>query len=226
MRKKRKQKKRYSRIFCGLLGIFTIIAVTYFQLRPAVENAAAYHVNIFATRILNNAILEELSNQGLSYGELIRLSRNQSGEIVAIESDMAEINRLKANVTLSVVDALEDMGTARLFVPLGTLFGNEITSGRGPIVEILVYPIGFVQTDLYSQFTEAGINQTMHQIMLGTSVRMRAIIPGYTIQTEITTSYTVAETIIVGNIPDAYTRISLGAAPVIAHVGGIENPPQ
>jgi len=132
---------------------------------------------------------------------------------------MTAINRLKANVTLSVVEELEEMGIASLRVPLGTLLGNEITSGRGPLVEIRFYPIGYVQTDLRSEFTGAGINQTRHQIMLDSHVRMRAVIPGYTIQTDVATSYGIAETIIVGSIPDVYANIGLGEGSMMARVG-------
>ena len=219
IKKKRPARSRAARLLALLLGVGTLLALIYTQLRPAVENAAAYQVRLFAARILNAAILEQLGGENIAYGDLIRLSRNSSGEIVAIESDMVRINRLKADVTQYVIGALEDMGTASLMIPLGTLLGNEITSGRGPLVEIRVYPVGYVQTELYSHFTEAGINQTLHQIMLGTSVRMRAIIPGYSIQADISASYGIAETVIVGNIPEAYTRINLGSAPVIAQIG-------
>ena len=220
-RKKRRRTRgsRAARVVNLLMGMGILIALIYLQLRPAVESAAAYQAKVFAARILNEAILEQLRVESLSYGDFIQIRYNASGDITAIESDIVRINRLKANVTQSVIGKLEEMGTTRLAVPLGTLLGNEITSGRGPLIEIRVYPVGYVRTDLHSLFTEAGINQTMHQIMLGTSVRMRAVIPGYRIQADISTNYAVAETVIVGNIPDAYTRISLGTAPVIARIG-------
>jgi len=219
IKKKRPTRSRAARLIALLVGVSTLLALIYTQLRPAVESAAAYQVRLFAARVLNAAILEQLGEEHIAYGDLIRLSRNSSGEIVAIESDMVRINRLKADVNQYVISALEDMGTVTLMIPLGTLLGNEITSGRGPLVEIRVYPVGYVQTDLYSNFTEAGINQTLHQIMLGTRVQMRAIIPGYSIQADIFASYGIAETVIVGNIPEAYTQINLGSAPVIAQIG-------
>jgi len=219
-RKKRKRPwGRLSWAVAGFLGLLILLTFTYFQLRPAVESAAAYQVNIFATRIINTAILEQMNHHDLTYGDLIRVSRGPGGEVVSIESDMAAINRLKANVTLSVVEGLEEMGVASLWVPLGTLLGNEITSGRGPLVEIRLYPIGYVHTDLRSEFTQAGINQTLHQIMLDSSVRMRAVIPGYTIQTEVSTSYGIAETVIVGSIPDVYANIGLGEGAMTARIG-------
>ena len=221
-KKRRRSGNRLSWAVVGFLALLITAAFTYFQLRPAIENAAAYQVNIFATRILNAVILEQMSTHEVTYGSLIRVSRGANGEVVSIESDMAAINRLKANVTISVVDKLEEMGVASLWVPLGTLLGNEITSGRGPLVEIRLYPIGYVQTGLRSEFTQAGINQTLHQIMLDSSVRMRAVIPGYTIQTEVSTSYGIAETVIVGNIPDVYANIGWGEGPVVARVGGID----
>ena len=218
--KRRPARSRITGIFVLLVGLGLLSLITYLQLRPAVESAAAYQVNLFATRIINAAILEQLGERELGYGDFIRLTYNNSGDIVAIESDMASINRLKADVTGAVIASLEEMGTATLRLPMGTLMGNELTAGRGPMVEIRIYPVGYVHTNLYSNFTEAGINQTMHQITLGTRVQMRAVIPGYNIRTEVNTSFGVAETVIVGNIPDAYAQISLGEVPAIARVGG------
>ena len=217
--RRRTVKSRATRVLTSLVGIIILCVLIYTQLRPAVQYTAEYQARLFAQRVLNQAVLEQLDSENLTYGEIIRLRYNEVGDIVAIESDMARINRLKVNVNRSVIYALDDMGTANLRIPLGTLLGNEITAGRGPLVEIRVYPIGYVQTHLYSRFTEAGINQTLHQIMLGTSVRMRAVVPGYAIQADVSTSYGLAETVIVGNIPEAYARLNFGSVPALARIG-------
>jgi len=222
IKKTRRQtpKSRAARVITLVVVLCLIYLITYLQLRPAVQNAAAYQVNLHATRVINAAILAQLSEERVGYHDLIRLTHNQGGDIVAIESDMQAINRLKAQVTQSIVESLEEMGTTSLRLPVGTLMGNELTAGRGPMVEIRIYPIGYVETDLFSSFTEAGINQTLHQIMLGTTVRMRAVIPGYRVTAEVATSIGVAETVIVGNIPDAYARINMGGNPFTGWLGG------
>jgi sporulation protein YunB len=207
-------KKRSSRWHTGrgrvwffLLLLTLLLVLTAIQLRPVVEGVAAYQTKVFATKTINDAILAELAREGVEYEDMVRLSYNSSGDITSIQSNMMEINRLKAQITKAVLETLENMGSASIWVPLGTLLGNEFTSGRGPMVEIKIYPTGYVQTEIYSQFTSAGINQTNHQIFLGTSIQMMAAIPGYRIKCETSTSFLIAQTVIVGNIPDTYIQL-------------------
>ncbi|MGI6404265.1 MAG: sporulation protein YunB [Oscillospiraceae bacterium] len=195
------------RIWFFILLLASLLILTGLQLRPVIEGVAAYQAKVFATKTVNDAVLAELAREGVHYGDMVQLSYSSNGNITSIQSNMMEINRLKAQVTKAVLETLENMGPASIWVPLGTLLGNEITSGRGPLVEIKIYPTGYVQTDIYSQFTSAGINQTNHQIFLGTSVQMMAVIPGYRIKCESSTSFVIAQTIIVGNIPDTYVQL-------------------
>lgn len=217
-RVRRKGQKRGRLFWIGAILIALLLLIES-QLRPVVEGVAAYQAKVFATRMVNDAVLAELAREGVGYSDFVLLSRNNNGDITSIQSDMVEINRLKAQVTDAVLRELEGMEASSIQIPLGTLMGNELTSGRGPMVELKVYPAGYVQTDIYSRFTDAGINQTHHQIMLGASVQMQAVIPGYSIRCEVTTSYCIAQTVIVGNIPDAYVQLGDGA-PLISKIGG------
>ena len=211
-------KNRASRRGCSrgriwVVSFLLLLAMVYFsiQLRPVVEGVAAYQTKVFAAKTINDAVLAELAREGVGYGDMVELSYNSSGNISSIQSNMMEINRLKAQVTKAVLETLEGMGSTSIQVPIGTLLGNEVTSGRGPMVEIKIFPTGYVQTDLYSQFTSAGINQTNHQILLGTSVQMMAVIPGYRIKCEASTNFVIAQTVIVGNIPEAYVQLGENA---------------
>lgn len=218
LKPRRRSRGVFTRLLMVLSGIILLLVLGYMQLRPVVETAAAYQVRVYAAKILGNAVLDELGVSGMDYGDMVRVSKNNEGNVTSIESDMAKINRLKANVTRAVIGELEALGTTSIQVPLGTLFGNEFTSGRGPMVEIKLYPVGYVQTELFSQFSSAGINQTLHQIMLGTSVQMMALIPGYTIKCETSTCYCIAQTVIVGGIPESFTQINGDEAPLISKI--------
>ncbi len=211
--KKRVSRRGRSRGRIWAVSLLLLLTAVYFsiQLRPVVEGVAAYQTRVFAAKTINDAVLTELAREGVDYGDMVLLSYNSSGNISSIQSNMMEINRLKAQVTKTVLETLEGMGSTSIQVPIGTLLGNEVTSGRGPMVEIKVYPTGYVQTDIFSQFTSAGINQTNHQILLGTSVQMMAVIPGYRIKCESSTSFVIAQTVIVGNIPDAYVQLGENA---------------
>jgi sporulation protein YunB len=167
-----------------------------------------------------NMDIPMLGGQDISYGDFVSLSLGSDGEIAALESNMAAINRFKSEVTQEIIRDLEEAGVSSINIPLGSLIGNELTAGRGPAVEMKVYPAGFVRTELYSQFISAGINQTLHQVMLSVSVEMRAIIPGYNIKSETSTSFMVAQTVIVGTVPDTYVHIEADASPLFSRIAG------
>ena len=75
-------------------------------------------------------------------------------------------------------------------------------------MEFKVLPVGYVQTEIYNSFQSAGINQTLHQIMLKVTATVSAVIPAYTVTTDVTTNLCIAQTIIVGKVPTAYTDIN------------------
>jgi sporulation protein YunB len=202
-------------------GLLMLIALVYIQLYPAVEETVGYHARVSAAEIINDAMQNELARQEVSYSDLISLSRSGAEEVTAIETDMVAVNRLQTHMTDAIINDLRGMGIKSVEVPLGSLIGNEITSGLGPPVTLRFFPVGSVETELYSQLTGAGINQTMHQIMLSVRVEIRAGIPMYDIRTEASTSYCIAQTVIVGGIPDTYVEIGGNAlvAPITEEAG-------
>lgn len=201
----------------GFVFIFTamVVAVSVYisvSIRPAVEEIVAHQAKVFSTRLINSAMLEELESESFSYDSFVTVTRGENGDIESLEADMLQINRLKSKLAGSIAQKLESHGNEVVSLPAGTIIGNEFTSGRGPLVEIHMLPTGYVQTEIYNKFEAAGINQTQHQIMLGVTVQMTAILPGYHVRTEAQTNFCIAETVIVGKIPQAYASIGEAAA--------------
>lgn len=212
-RTKSKKKRR------GLAVVFIIVAaLVAFEIwldstmRPVIESIASYQARVFAARLINEAMLSQMEKDDISYDKLVHITYSENGEITSIEADMAKINRFKSRVSGAVIEKLEKSGNQSISVPIGTLVGNQFTSGRGPLVEIKVVPAGYVQAEIYNEFAAAGINQTMHQIMLQITVRMTAVLPGYSVQSEMLTNFCIAETVIIGKIPQGYASLGSGAA--------------
>ena len=87
-------------------------------------------------------------------------------------------------------------------IPLGNIIGGSFFTGRGPFLPITVYTSGTVISNLSSHFSDAGINQTNHRLQLDMTVMMTAALPMERVSIELTTSFLVSETVIVGEIPD------------------------
>ena len=200
-------------------GLIILLLLADSLIRPIVQDIASHHAKLFAMKYINDAMMEELGRENISYGDMVTLTWKDTGEVGAIQSNMMTINYLKTHLTERIISELERKGGDSFKIPAGTLLGNQFTSGRGPLVEIKAIPVGFVQTSIKSQFVSAGINQTLHQIMLEAKIEIAVVIPGYTIKTEVLTSYCLAETVIVGSIPGSYAEINLGESPLIARIG-------
>ncbi|MCL2033850.1 MAG: sporulation protein YunB [Oscillospiraceae bacterium] len=196
-------------ITAGFLALFIWLDVIT---RPVIKGVIEYHAKVFATRLLNEAMELQLEESEVGYGSLVAITRGENGDVMSIEADMAQINRLKTQLNLAVVDRLENEKNREIQLPVGTIVGNQFTSGRGPEITIKIIPTGYVQSEIQNRLSSAGINQTLHQIMLKVSVQVIAVMPGYNVRTETSTNFPIAETVIVGRIPQGYASIETGAA--------------
>jgi len=192
------------------LIIIGLVILIDLRVRPIIEKTASYQSKILATRIINDAVYGELENEDLGYNDLVTVVYNDLGAISSIESNMVNINRLKAKLTKTVNSRLENLDAHDLSISLGTISGFSAFYNQGPLIPVTVRPEGYVETSLISVFKEAGINQTLHRILIEIKVDISAIIPGYSASAEVKTEFVAAETVIVGSVPEGYTHIITG----------------
>ena len=77
----------------------------------------------------------------------------------------------------------------------------------GPDITIKMMTDGTVETDLRTEFVEAGINQTLHRIYLEVRCNVNILTPYDTISETITNQVLLTEGVIIGNIPDTYYNL-------------------
>jgi len=196
-------------IFFAVIVIFCIVILKYSEsrLRPIIVSMAEAHARSIGSKVVSEAITEEIEKNNISYDDLISFEKDESGKIAALKTDIIMINRLKSQLSVVILDKLSNMKDINLYVPVGSLINGEIFSGRGPKLEIIVIPVGSVTTNITNVFTSAGINQTRHQIMLEVNVTVSIIMPFSVESTDISTSMAIAETIIVGDVPNMYMEM-------------------
>lgn len=198
------------RLLAFLLGLMAGVLLLDMRIRPVIKNISSYQAKVYATKIINDSIYEELAKENVRYDNLISITQNSDGEITSLQTDMVALNRLRGRATDAVLQKIATMENQFIYVSVGTLSGLQLLSGRGPDLSIRVVPTGYLQTEIENRFDSAGINQTRHQIMLKMDMRVAAIIPGYTSTTDIHTEYCLAETVIVGTVPEAFTQVLEG----------------
>ena len=206
---RKKIKKRYKfLIFLLFLFVllFGILKYAETRLQPIVRSMAIETSRSIGARVISEAINEEVESGNISYGDLISFEKDNSGNIAALKTDIIMINRLKSKLSVVILDKLLNIDNIDVYIPVGHLINGEFLAGRGPKLEIKILPVGSVSTDISNVFTSSGINQTRHQIMLDVRVTLTSIMTFATESTDIAMSICIAETVIIGSVPDTYLQ--------------------
>ena len=184
-----------------------LIGTVSARLHPVMVSMAVAKVSNEMTQVLDGAILDRLSIEGTTYQDLITLEKDSQGRIIALTSNMASLNHLRSELLSTVVEAIDGLSRERLSIPAGNLTGISFLSGRGISLPLEVVSVGTVHANFQNLFSAAGINQTRHQIMLDLQVTVDILLPGETVRTEIPAQVCVAETVIVGEVPETYLQM-------------------
>ncbi len=189
-----------------ILSLLSMVFLTFADLRlkPVVINAARSRARLFASDVISRSVDAAVAE---SAGSFINVIYSEDG-ISAIETNVTGISRLRADSILNIRGEISDIDRMTLDIPLGNLAGGMLLTGRGFPVRIKLVPIGDVSGEIYSEFSETGINQTLHRIYLRVRVSMNMIVASDTVRLELADDILVAETVIVGKVPDAYTAIN------------------
>lgn len=164
-----------------------------------------------ATTILfsgaNKAVGNYLAESGVTYSDIVKLTRNSNNDISSLEIDIVKINELKSKITTLISESMTSGQRYTITVPVGTLFGNEFTLGLGPEIKFRMQMSASVTTDFESNFYAAGINQVLHQILITVKINGHLIIPWCKTPFYTETSVIAAQTVLVGITPEAYTNV-------------------
>ena len=192
----------------ALLLVLALLAGTLVataQLRPLLERLAVTRVSNAVNRIVSEAVDEAVESGDIRYDELVSLEKDNEGRITAVRSNMAAFNRLQSDILDIVLERIDQVSARELSIPVGSLTGSALLAGRGPRITVRMESVGSSSANFQNEFTSAGINQTKHQIILHIDVSVAILLPGFTTATQVSNAVTVAETVIVGSVPDTYT---------------------
>lgn len=205
-----RRKNYHLRGLWGLLSAFVGIGLALLfivqfnaRLRPILLELARTQTSNQITAAIDRAV----SEQAVAYTDLVTLERSESGDIVALTSNMARANVLRAQLLDTALTALDGLESVEIGIPLGTILDWDLLSGRGPDIHVRVLYTGTASAEFENEFSTAGINQTRHQIFFQVDAEIAVLLPGRQCRTNVSTRVCVAETIIVGKVPETYLQI-------------------
>ena len=188
-----------------LLGLLILLLLLWSRLGPLIWELAAAEAENAVTLAINRVLGEMLERGELEYDDLIRLEKDETGAVTAAYANMGRITRIRAEIAREVAAEIMDRDRVELRLPVGSLLGMAVLSGSGPGLPLRILSVERIQADLSSRFTAAGINQTLHQIRVELQVSVRVLAPGGFTSGTVSACLPVAETLIVGRVPDSYT---------------------
>ena len=154
--------------------------------------------------LVNDAIYDEIEESGTDYNDIITFQKDSDGNITALSTNMSYVNKLQTKVVNMIYDMLPSAETEIIKVPLGNILGSKLFSGSEPYIPIKILSVTNVNPTFENNFTSAGINQTRHQILLNIDIELSVLVPGYTGIANVKTQVLIAETVIVGQVPNTY----------------------
>lgn len=206
--KGKKSKKKKNRVIALFLVIIIIVVtlLTDRLLYPIIKDYSKTTSHNIANKIVNNAIFDNLIKNNIKYDDLVKVSLKDK-KVASIELNSILLNILKAQISDSINKSMGSMSTQSVDVYLGTLLGINMFLNKGPKLSFYIKPYGDVQVKFKHSFISAGINQTKHQVIMEVDIVMMSYISLFKTTTTFNTNFVMAETIIVGEVPDSYTYV-------------------
>ena len=200
----RRRRFRVAALLCAGLILFLVLNS---HLQPLIASYGLTQAKLVGTQAVNDAVTAVLELEGVRYTDLMRVEKDSQGSIVSVEADTVKINALKASVTTEILTQLKKHQNMTVRIPTGTLLNGDLLTGRGPRIPVKISLSGAAATQMSSYFESAGINQTSHRLVMDITVTLYAAIPGNDATTTLETSFIIAETVLVGKVPDTFLDV-------------------
>ena len=197
--------KKTIKIFLVLVIAFSIVKLVLDAVYPIFDTLCESKAKSIATIISNEQATLVMAKY--TYEDLINVIKDENGNIKMIGTNIISVNEIISDIPIKIQEELEKSENNNFNIKLGSFFGSKIFSGMGPNINIKIQLDGTVETDLKSEFTSQGINQTLHRIYLDVVCKVSILTPVNVISEEIKNQVLLVEGIIAGEIPESYYNL-------------------
>lgn len=190
-------------LMVGFILLFLMFRSRY---REVICELAETQVKNSTSDLTNDAIAKQIAEGIIQYDRIVYFEKDLDGKITALKTNMSEVNRLKTDILNIINDEILALDTSDIGIPLGSFFLPELLSGKGMMIPVNILSIRNSDASFYSEFSQAGINQVLHQLNMLVSVDVSILVLGKTSSFTVSSEVVVAETVIVGDVPDTFLQ--------------------
>lgn len=192
--------------------ILLVLSLTGFfvfrkQYYDVIIHLAQTQITNSTSDLINDAVSRQIAAGEISYENVVYFEKDVNGRVTALKTNVARINLLKTETLNFVNQTLPDLDKFDIGIPVGSLILPEFLSGKGPQIPVQVISVRNSDATFHSNFTQAGINQTLHQLQMTVLADVTVLILGQTVDFTVSSDVVVAETVIVGEVPDTYLQL-------------------
>ncbi len=203
---RKKRRRRRLLLIIPLLVLTGLILLVELHLSPYIRELARNQAVNAASNAITEAVSEMLRKGDTDFSRVIVLEKDVEGHITALRTDMGQVERMKIEVLGALDGLIDQINTQQMGIPLGNLLLPDLLAGTGPVL-----PVKAVSTvsnaDFFSDFSEAGINQTLQTLKVKFTISLTILTTvGYE-SVDVDSDVMVAQTVIVGRVPETYVNL-------------------
>lgn len=199
-----------------ILLVLVLLFVLFYGLRSkyrlVIRDLAETSVKNATSDLANDAIAKQIENGSIQYDRIVYFEKDLEGHITALKTNIGEVNHLKTDILNIINGQILALDAADIGIPIGSLFLPEFFSGRGPTIPVHILAIRNSEATFTSHFTQAGINQTLHQLVMELNVDAAVLVLGETSTFSVSSQVVAAETVIVGAVPNTFIQTGVNTS--------------
>ena len=186
------------------MGFFILFE---FKARDLVHITVDNELEIIAQSSMDNAVLEVLDDIVIDYDNLVITKASESSLVTSLQIDSQKLNMLKAEISNAITENIKQDKSVTVAVPVGAFTGLVLLSSIGPELPVKLRMGGSCTTTIESEFSSAGINQTVHHIYLYVESDVSLTCPIIEYETTVISKYELCHTVIVGDTPNMFAGL-------------------
>lgn len=200
-----RKKQKIVKFLIIMVIAFSTIKIVLDAILPIFDTLCKDRAKSIATIISNEQATVVMREH--AYDELFSIEKDNDGNVIMIKSNVGAINEIISDVAVKIQNDINNRGRENIEIALGSFTGFKLLAGKGPGVPIRISSIGNVETDLRSEFSAQGINQTLHRVYLQVICEISILTPYNSINEKIANQVLIAENVIVGKVPNTFYNL-------------------
>ena len=185
--------------------IFFLFFYFYFQVSSSFISLSEDKIYSICFTSINSIIANKITEIGSE--NIIEYKYDVSGNIMAVNANVVTMNILNATIADEIINKLSNLDDIYVEIPLGSFFSSKLFSAIGPNIPVKIIPLSTVHTEYSTEFTSTGINQTQHKIFIKVNCSLKVLSALANDIQEINMEIPIAETIIIGGVPNTYIHV-------------------